>query len=119
MDVPANKMSPQEYVHVERDLSVPAGGDRVSFIVSGELDIGNVDRLIRAVAPVAVQSAHLVLDLSRLGFMDCSGIRAMIEILNAVRPDGRLIIRRPSPPVRRVLELVDAGRLEGLVIIDS
>jgi len=57
-----------------------------------------------------------VLDMSRLEFMDCSGFRALIEVLNALGPDGRLTVRRPSPAVRRMLQLVGAERVPGLVI---
>lgn len=113
----AHELSP-EYVRIERHSSTPGGKCRATFVVSGELDIANVGRLIRAVLPEAVTGAHLVLDLSRVDFMDCSVIHALVEILTAVGPEGRVIVRRPSPQVRRVLELVDAHRFEGLVIAD-
>jgi anti-anti-sigma factor len=117
-DIWAPPRPPQEYVRIERDPSVLPAPGRATFIVSGELDIGNVDRLTRAIAPDAVPGAHLVLDLSRLEFMDCSGIRALIEILTAIGPDGRLLIKSPSRAVRRVLELAGAECFAGLVIVN-
>jgi anti-anti-sigma factor len=110
--------SPPEYVQVELDPTVSPAPGRATFIVSGELDMGNVDRLLRAVEPVAVRGAHLLLDLSRLEFMDCSGIRALTEILTAIGPDGRLLLREPTMAVRRVLELVGADGFPGLVVIN-
>jgi anti-anti-sigma factor len=117
VDVAAEEIPLPEYVQIEVDPSEPPTAGRATFIVSGELDIGNVDRLIRAVKPAATPGAHLILDLSRLDFMDCSGVRALIEILTAIGPDGRLLIRRPSSAVRRVLELSGAERFPGLVIL--
>jgi anti-anti-sigma factor len=114
--VTAGEVAPQEYLEIKRDPLMPAGGGRATFVVRGELDIATMDRLIEAVVPDAVRGAHLVLDLSSLEFMDGSGIRALTEILSAIGPAGRLIIRRPSRPVRRVLEIVGADALDGLVI---
>jgi anti-anti-sigma factor len=110
--------SPPEYVQVELDPTVSPAPGRATFIVSGELDMGNVDRLLRAVEPLAVRGAHLLLDLSRLEFMDCSGIRALTAILTAIGPDGRLVLREPTMAVRRVLELVGADGFPGLVVIN-
>lgn len=114
-----DESSAQEYLKIELDPSEPAVGGRATFIVSGELDIGNVDRLISAVLPAAIPGTHLVLDLSRLEFMDCSGIRALVEILTAIGPDGRLLIKRPSAAVKRVFELAGAEGFAGLEIINS
>lgn len=115
----AQALSPEDYVQIERATPMPADRAGATFILRGELDIENVDLLVRAVLPDAVQGAHVVLDLSGLEFMDCSGVRALVEILSAIGPDGRLTIQRPSPPVRRVLALVGADRLKGLVIDGS
>jgi anti-anti-sigma regulatory factor len=57
-----------------------------------------------------------MVDLSRLKFMDGSGVRALIEVVGAVGPDGRPTIRRRWPPRRRVLALVRADRFPGIVI---
>jgi anti-anti-sigma factor len=116
--VALHENSPPEYVQVELDPTVPPAPGRATFIVSGELDMGNVDRLLRAVEPVAVRGAHLLLDLSQLEFMDCSGIRALTAILTAIGPDGRLLLRDPTMAVRRVLELVGADGFPGLAVIN-
>lgn len=89
----------------------------MTFIVSGELDIANVDRLMRAIAPDAGPGVHLVLDFSRLDFMDCSVITMLVGLLSMLGPGGRLSIRRPSRQVRRVLEVVDAAGVRGLEIL--
>jgi anti-anti-sigma factor len=117
MEAADHRLSP-EYVRIERDASTPAGTGRATFVVSGELDIANVDRLLRAVVRDAVPGAHVILDLGAVEFMDCSVIHALLEILNAVGQDGCVIVRRPSRQVRRVLELVNAHRFQGLVIAE-
>lgn len=106
------------YLQIERGPS-PADGRCATFWLAGELDIANVDLLVQTVVSAASESDRLVLDLSRLEFMDCSGIRALVRILDAIGRDGRLFLRRPLPPVKMVLDLVGADRFEGLEIQSS
>ena len=48
----------------------------------------------------------IVLDLSRLTFCDSSGLHAFIELQRRCEQAGhRLVLRAPTPTVRRVLEL--------------
>jgi anti-anti-sigma factor len=119
MGATADELAPQEYLRIVRDPSTPLRGGRATFIVSGELDIASMHRLVEAVMPDAVPGAHLVLDLSCLEFMDGSGMSALVEILTALGPDGRLTVWRPSSPVRMILELVGAECFPALVILDS
>jgi anti-sigma B factor antagonist len=81
-------------------------------VVTGELDLITRPVLAdRLSAVLGTRPRQLVLDLAGTGFMDCGSAR-MIALAGRFLPDGgRLIIRRPSPAVRRVLELTgyDAG----------
>lgn len=118
-EVPGSAGALPDYVWIERNASTPAGKGQATFVVTGELDIANVDRLISSVKRDAVPGAHLVLDVSRLEFMDCSVVRALVELLGALEPNGRLTVWGPSPLVRRVLSLAGAEQMHGLVIVDS
>jgi anti-sigma B factor antagonist len=68
--------------------------------VSGELDMSNVDVLKAAVA--ALRADKVVFDLSALRFMDSAGIAALLEAREQI---GSVLLRAPSPTVRRVIEV--------------
>jgi len=83
--------------------------------VAGELDRTTSDRFDEAVQSV-VRTGPLVLDLSRVRFLDSSGVRSLVQLGLSMR--GRaLVLREPSPPVMRVLVMtrldeVGLGRIE-------
>jgi anti-anti-sigma factor len=72
--------------------------------VAGELDRTTSDRFDEAVQSVIVGTGPLVLDLSRVRFLDSSGVRSLVKLGLSMR--GRaLVLREPSPPVMRVLQI--------------
>lgn len=72
--------------------------------VAGELDRTTADRFDEAVQAVIVGSGPFVLDLSRVRFLDSSGVRSLVKLGLSMR--GRtLVLRDPSHPVMRVLEM--------------
>jgi anti-sigma B factor antagonist len=77
--------------------------------VSGELDLGSVPTLKRAVAAVAevAQNGEICLDLSGLAFVDSTGAKALCNIHQTAEARGqRIIYASPQPQVRKVLELL-------------
>jgi anti-anti-sigma factor len=72
--------------------------------VAGELDRTTADRFDEAVQRVIVGDGPLVLDLSRVRFLDSSGVRSLVKVGLSMR--GRpLVLREPSAPVMRVLQM--------------
>ncbi len=59
-----------------------------------------------------VRGGHgLTLDLAGVEFIDSSGLRLLIGVDGDLRRDGfRLVIRRPSAPVQRILEITALER---------
>jgi len=83
--------------------------DAVVIVAEGELDLVGGPRLVGAL-PVE-GSSPVVVDLGSVGFMDSSGLRALLEARQACIDAGRpFAIARPSDAVLRVLELVDLAR---------
>jgi anti-sigma B factor antagonist len=71
--------------------------------VSGDLDISNADALEAALASLTTtRPRRIVFDLSELRFIDSAGIAVLLGA--ASRADD-VRLRRPSPAVRRVVEL--------------
>lgn len=84
--------------------------------LSGELDLAAAPELWSCLAPVlgscSQRVPRLVLDLSRLDFMDAAGLGVIVRVANRLRRDGGCVsIRSPRPLVRRVIDVTDAGRV--------
>ena len=75
-------------------------------VLHGELDIVSADGLADALVEVA--GSTLVVDLSGLTFMDCSGIDAFGVARNRIQANGLgdLVFTRPGPIVGRAVEIV-------------
>jgi anti-sigma B factor antagonist len=87
----------------------------VELHLSGELDLAGSGSLGELMAGlVLASSADVVLDLAELGFMDCTGLRAIaLTNRDLAGADRRLLaIRNVSSGVRRTFELT--GMLEQL-----
>ena len=73
------------------------------LIVRGELEIANADAFADAGVRLASSGQRLVIDLTDVTFVDSTGLRALLRIHAAAGPC--LALRRPSAPVRRLLNL--------------
>ena len=81
---------------------------------SGELDLAVVGRL-RTVLQEA-DAALVVLDLADVGFMDTSGVHALVEAGDHARAHGRrLVVAAPGSHVTAVLEHTGASDLVDVV----
>lgn len=94
--------SPAPPVTVEAD---PTAGT-ATVMISGDLDLTTTPPLAEQLAQVlGGNPRQLVFDLDRVGFIDCASARLIVGSGRSL-PDGqRPVIRRPSPAVRRILEL--------------
>ncbi|MFJ8668809.1 STAS domain-containing protein [Streptomyces sp. NPDC093600] len=81
--------------------------DTAVLAVGGELDNDTATLLHHHLANQFVHGRrHLVLDLSRLGFMDSSGLNILIRAARDARESGGdLHLVAPTPAVRRILEI--------------
>jgi anti-anti-sigma factor len=81
-----------------------ADGDRITVVVTGEVDMSTADDMFRATAPDDARSATL--DLRQVTFFDSAAIHALIRL--AERYPGTLEVI-PSPQVLRVLDISGLG----------
>jgi anti-sigma B factor antagonist len=76
------------------------------LFVRGELDLVTAPVLEGELASVERRTDPIVVDLSDLSFLDCSGLRAFAGAATRAREKGRrFAITRCRPMVRRVFEL--------------
>lgn len=81
-------------------VSSDLAGDRVSVVVTGEVDMSTADAMFQAATPVRARSVSL--DLTGVTFFDSAAIHALIR-LNERFPDGLEVV--PSAQVLRVLDI--------------
>jgi anti-anti-sigma factor len=85
-------------------VATVAAGTAV-VVISGELDLMTMPSLAGHLARILdMKPQRLIFDMSRVGFLDCFAARLLVST-GQFLPDGRAVIRRPGPVVRRILEL--------------
>jgi anti-sigma B factor antagonist len=95
------------------ELAIEKIGDvAVSAVPVEELDAGNAGEFKREIAPLLEANAKVVLDLTRLRFVDSSGLGAFISCLRKLNAKGGdLKLSGMSKQVRAVFELVRMHRV--------
>jgi anti-anti-sigma factor len=97
-----------EAAEISIATSSDSGGGPV-LVVAGELDTSNAALLDAEVTALAEQGARrIVFDFSGLRFMDSAGIAVLLA---AASQAGEAVVYRPSPAVRRILEVTGLGRV--------
>ena len=95
------------------EIAVDKMGDvAVAELPVEELDASNAGEFKRDIAPVLEANTKLVFDLSRLRFMDSSGLGAFISCLRKLNAKGGDVkLCGMSKQVRAVFELVRMHRI--------
>jgi anti-anti-sigma factor len=83
--------------------------------LEGELDAGSTDVLAEALDPRR-GGGVLTLDLARLGFMDSSGVHALLRASGAV-PGRCLIVHGAHGSVAKVLALTHVGEAPQIHVV--
>jgi anti-sigma B factor antagonist len=84
----------------------------VAAVPEDDLDASNVAEFKRSIAPILQTETAVVLDLSRLRFVDSSGMGAILSCLRQLRAKGGdLKLCGMTKPVRTVFELVRMHRI--------
>ncbi|MFI8193580.1 STAS domain-containing protein [Streptomyces sp. NPDC085946] len=88
-------------------------GDRTRVSVRGELDWGTARRLRGKLADAVARSGSGVdLDLSGVGFCDCSGLNLLLDLRqDALRQGKTVTVHAAAPAVVRLLDLSGAAPL--------
>jgi anti-anti-sigma factor len=83
--------------------------------LTGEIDAFNATAVANAVTTALQEPGDLHVDASQLLFCDVTGIRALVS--SALGLEGRrLVLHGLDPHLRKVIELVGWGEIDGLEI---
>jgi anti-anti-sigma factor len=90
----------------------PEGASAIEVVFDGELDLSTFDQAQhRLEAAEETHPAHLVIDLSRLGFIDSTGVRLVLLAHERAQAEGRrLSVRLGDGPGRRVFSALGLDR---------
>jgi anti-anti-sigma factor len=84
-------------------VTIEGDGDDVVVRVVGDVDAATAGVLAAVLAAAMTAGvARLIVDASQITFLDAAGVRALSGETGSGR---RTVVRRPSRPVRRVLEV--------------
>ena len=85
----------------------------------GELDVFGSAADVQELLEECAESAwHVVLDMSQVSFVDSAGLALLVKTQRRLAAaDRRLVVLRPHPNVRRILDLT--GLTEVLSVTDS
>ena len=87
-------------------IEVDVGSETTTVFISGELDLATMPFVSRQLTLILdTRPERLVLDLTRTSFLDCGSARMIVATGRSLPAGRRPVIRRPSPAVRRILEL--------------
>ena len=99
-------------------FQVARDGDH-RYRLMGELDLATAGDLYRQLAPTVGDGRDLRVDASALTFIDIAGLRALAALGDGCMNGGRIVLERPTGPVRRLLVLVGAERFPNVVVEDG
>jgi anti-anti-sigma factor len=84
--------------------------------LSGDLDMAAAVDFARIAGSALDGRRELVLDMTRLEFLDSSGIRAIVDL--AMRTDRGILLRGPNRTVRRAIDLTGIVGQRGIRLED-
>jgi len=88
--------------------------------VAGEIDFGNASDLRRHLDAARRDGGTTLLDLARVSFMDSAGLEVLLEASRAVDAERwAFFIVRPSPVVRRLVEITGTRERLALVALED
>ena len=98
-------------------IAVTQEGGAVTLVLSGELDLSGIAAFDEAVGSVGPDARSVSMDLGALTFVDSSGIGCFVRARSAgLKAGWTLVLRSPSPLVRKVMDVIDLG--ESIEIVD-
>lgn len=103
-------LTPQFGIEVASDEAIAI------VTVHGEVDLATSDRLAEELRRVRSSGVEVIVDLERVEFMDCTGLRALLPpgALRGARP-ARFAVTPGPRQVRKLFELTGANRLVRIV----
>jgi anti-sigma B factor antagonist len=90
---------------------------RAVLTAAGDIDLASAGVLRDAMARALEERASLIVDVGGVGFIDSSGLTALVwGHWEALKAGGSFSLRRPSPMLRRLMEVTS---LDSLLVVEE
>ncbi|HJU57125.1 MAG TPA: STAS domain-containing protein [Actinomycetota bacterium] len=76
-----------------------------ALLVSGEIDVASADGFLDAAVSIADRTREVVLDLTKLVFIDSAGLVALVRLAEEACPHG-VVLASPQDNVMQVLDIL-------------
>jgi anti-anti-sigma factor len=86
--------------------TVPTEFRNPMVTLSGEIDVANAVGIAHSVKPLIEAGGPVVMDLSKVTFIDSTGVQALFAVVDALGDRGCLILQGVNGTVRKVIEVV-------------
>ena len=100
---------------LSKGLSVQSSEGDDILRLEGELDLSTVGHLRSAVEERLPVAGDLVLDMSELHFVDSTGLQEILNLAGRLSP-GRIVVRRPSAIVRKLLHVTGLDNTQRITV---
>jgi anti-sigma B factor antagonist len=87
-----------------------------TFFLEGELDLATIPLLDIAIADAVARGGPITIDLSRMTFIDSTGVRSILNAVKAL-PSGCIILHGVHGGIQRILEITGVDLAPNLHII--
>lgn len=84
--------------------------------VEGEIDMASAPQLAEALSRLDRSDGRVVIDLAGVTFMDSTGLHAVLDEVASRNGSGPVVLRRPTRPVRRLLDIGFPAGVNGLEV---
>jgi len=98
-------------------VQIRSGADPSVIRISGEIDLSNVNDLDRALDRAMAERDDVAVHLWDVEFMGLEGARVLVQAAQRLPERGRLYVVGPSPPLMRMMEILDASQVKQLVLL--
>ncbi|HEY1920665.1 MAG TPA: anti-sigma factor antagonist [Streptosporangiaceae bacterium] len=100
------------------NLQTTSSGPDAQVIIRGELDLASAAALAQALTGLCDSiRGGLILHMGEVKFIDCACARIIARAARTWPSPGRVVIRDPSPIVRRVFQLTGLADPESLTLL--
>jgi anti-sigma B factor antagonist len=96
-------------------VGVTTGNPVIAF--SGEIDLATAEGFASALKPSVERGGPVTVDLSKVTFMDSTGIHAVIEAARGLGDRGCIIIHGAHDGIQKVFELTMLDSVSNIHII--
>jgi anti-anti-sigma factor len=89
-----------------------------ALCLEGEIDLATGDQLEEALR-ASIASGTTSIDVSGVTFLDSTALNVLLSAAAALNGQGPLVLVRPSPHVRRLLDIALPGGVPALAVRDD